>query len=283
MLVLIGAMFVFLSFHSSIGNNALNMNVNSPQAATIGIYITNDADFQSDVSSSNWAGQGTSANPYLINGTIINLPDNTSTAISIMNVDYYFNITGFNVTNGAFGIYLENVTHASILSNIISNQANDSIEIVNCSSTFVWNNTLSSALNDGIEVDNSLSCDIIMNTLTNSSDNGIGMSGCADFIIENNLVTMNTVPPRDRDAMFENDQDGLIAYNNFDNTTDSGLWFDVGNTLNTITYNNFTNIAFIDLRFEAQSSSNNVVSYNNFYNVSIPSQGNCVLGEYNSV
>ncbi len=94
---------------------------------------------------------------------------------------------------------------------------------------------------------------------------------------------MNTVPPRDRDAMFENDQDGLIAYNNFDNTTDSGLWFDVGNTLNTITYNNFTNIAFIDLRFEAQSSSNNVVSYNNFYNVSIPSQGNCVLGEYNSV
>ena len=78
---------------------------------------------------------------------------------------------------------------------------------------------------------------------------------------------MNTVPPRDRDAMFENDQDGLIAYNNFDNTTDSGLWFDVGNTLNTITYNNFTNIAFIDLRFEAQSSSNNVVSYNNFYNV----------------
>ena len=97
-------------------------------------------------------------------------------------------ISGFNVTNGAFGIYLENVTHASILSNIISNQANDSIEIVNCSSTFVWNNTLSSALNDGIEVDNSLSCDIIMNTLTNSSDNGIGMSGCADFIIENNLV-----------------------------------------------------------------------------------------------
>jgi hypothetical protein len=86
------------------------------------IYIDSDADFANKASTEGWPGDGSKANPYVIQNYYINATG-SEFGVYIGNVTYYFNITGNYIYNGSkANILIFNSTHFTVSYNRFSRE-----------------------------------------------------------------------------------------------------------------------------------------------------------------
>jgi len=81
------------------------------------IVIDGDANFTDTASYEGWIGDGSSGNPFIINGLDIDLGGVIGYCIKISNTRVNFTISNCNLTGTLYpgsGIYLENVTYGKI-------------------------------------------------------------------------------------------------------------------------------------------------------------------------
>jgi parallel beta-helix repeat protein len=156
----------------------VNIQSYSPHSS---IWITSDT----QLNSSNFKGNGTIDDPILIEG--YEITDPSGTLIYIEDTTFYFQIRN-NLLNGqttaTHGIYLENVTHATIANNIVFDSQ--------------WN---------GIEFQSSFNNTITKNEVYNIRSG----AGIALYYSENNTITRNIA--------YNNNWDGIRLHSfNHNNT-----------------------------------------------------------------
>ncbi|MCG2826264.1 MAG: right-handed parallel beta-helix repeat-containing protein, partial [Thermoplasmatales archaeon] len=223
--------------------------------AHIPILITNNSDFETQAASEEWEGDGTAANPYIIQNYDINA--NTTHGIHIENTDVYFVIRDCRIHDGKsnenFGIFLcsvengtiDNATSYDNKNGICLNSSNNN-SITNC---FVYNNS-----HNGILLYSSSNNNITNCSVYNNSGDGI----CLWYYSNNNGIT---------NCSFYNNFDGVWSdYSNNNNITncavynnsDYGIWLFYYSNNNSIAdcsvHNNNVDGVVLD------TSSNNLVS-----------------------
>lgn len=163
------------------------------------IYIDGDSNFSATASAEGWSGNGSSLNPYIIDGLDIDLGGTSGRGISISNTRVYFvirdcSLTGASVDPGC-GIYLYNVSNGDLINNMcignyvgifLESSTSNSLSKNNCTSNSVniyltWfsdfntlsDNTCTSDTNAGIAFIRSNSNILVNNTCTSSTNIGI--------------------------------------------------------------------------------------------------------------
>lgn len=149
-----------------------------PMAPHGPIYIDGDADFTSQAAAEGWPGSGTSSDPYIIEGYTIDRGGSAGHCININNTRLYFIIkdcvlTGASATYGC-GIYLHNVSHATISSNTFSDSYYGIMLGWNCSDVVVRENTVSSGTFWGIRLERA-SHNTVINNTCNAINVGIAL------------------------------------------------------------------------------------------------------------
>jgi parallel beta-helix repeat protein len=157
------------------------------------IVITSNANFAATALAENWPGNGSSSNPYIIDGLDIDRGGVAGHCISITGTGVYFTIsncslTGANTASGA-GIYLLQVTNARIANNILYNNFFGIHLDWGALSTVANNNC--SANGEGIWLDDSDDNTVANNTCTNNGV-GIHIADSASVITANNTCSNNT-------------------------------------------------------------------------------------------
>ena len=136
------------------------------------------------------SGNGSSINPYIIENYII--MNNTSTLVEISNTNDQFilrnftlNFTGSQDSANTMGIYLNNVTYATIENSIISNSY---FAIVNQASySLIFQNITITNVFFGFDFKNSNFCSILNNTIKNSYQ-GINLYKSQNDKIDQNRI-----------------------------------------------------------------------------------------------
>ncbi len=155
------------------------------------IYISSDADFASQAQAEGWPGNGTSENPYIIEG--YNLTGSASALITISSVTVHFIIrnnfiSGSSSQNG-IGIQLINVTNGQVIDNIIKDTTTRGISIDTSQQTSVMNNTVQNVGCDLIAVSYSHHIQIMNNTVHDSIDcRSIYLFRSNSTIVQGNVV-----------------------------------------------------------------------------------------------
>jgi len=179
------------------------------------IIITSDADFSNQASYEGWSGDGTAANPYIIENLDIDHFGANGYCISIYDTTVYFIIRNcllHNATSGS-GIFLSNVTHGQVINNTCT--GNDwGIALSFSDSNLLENNTCTSNANSGIWLSGSDS-----NNLTGNicADNWRGIELVTSS--SGNVITNNTCTDNTNIGLYIADggDDNSIRWNIFDN------------------------------------------------------------------
>ncbi|MFX1517875.1 MAG: nitrous oxide reductase family maturation protein NosD, partial [Promethearchaeota archaeon] len=162
------------------------------------IFISGDEDFITQVTAEYWPGEGTIANPFIIEGYTISAAEGP--LISISDTIFYFNIRN-NLLNGSNaateGIHFSNVHHGTIENNIICNNA---------------------AIDGGIVFEFSSSYNLIINNSIFGNQMGMNIRGQHNRII-NNSVYQNGMAIWLNTDTFNSTVVGNTIYNN----TGSGI------------------------------------------------------------
>lgn len=145
------------------------------------IRIVNDSDFETQ----GWPGEGTKADPYLIE----DLSFTSTRAIEIMFTRVYFEINDCIMQGDFFaeGIYFYNVSHGAI-QNCILKEYNDAIRILESSDCRLTNNEVTKNTNDGIDLSSCNDCNLTDNTSTDNIGYGVDIQYSIDCIIRNNAA-----------------------------------------------------------------------------------------------
>ena len=137
------------------------------------IYIDGNEDFASKASSEEWAGNGTEANPYIIENYDINA--STADGIHIRNTDVHFIIRNCVIHDGEanwhHGIYFSNVTNATI-DNVTSHNNHYGIVLYSSSNNKITNCTVYSNYH-GIWLLNSSNVEIHYSSIYNNTEYGV--------------------------------------------------------------------------------------------------------------
>ena len=157
------------------------------------IVITSDANFAATALAETWPGNGSSSNPYIIDGLDIDRGGAAGHCISISNTAVYFiisncSLTGANTTSGA-GIYLAHVANGEIDNNIIYNNQFGIHFLWGTLSTVFRNNC--SANGEGIYLNDS-DDNLVANNTCNDNSVGIHIEDSASVIAVNNTCINNT-------------------------------------------------------------------------------------------
>ncbi len=157
------------------------------------IAIDGDANFSDTALLEGWPGDGSSENPFIIDGLEIDLGGAGGHCISISNTRVSFTISNCNITGAwgehwwwpAFGISLYNVSNGELVNNTCNDNLVGIILEYSHSNT-VSNNTCNS--NDaGIYLRGSNSNIVYKNMCTSNFNNGVRL-----FFSDSNTVTDNT-------------------------------------------------------------------------------------------
>lgn len=154
------------------------------------IEIDGDADFAVQAVSEGWAGNGTSENPFIIEGYEINTSD--AIGIEIMSTTVHFIIKDSYIGcdgSGFQGIYFTNVTNVTINNCTLENNSNG-IEIWHSSDIFLKNNLITNGFTTGIFLWNSTDCNVTGNIVTGYG-HGIRIGWSRSNIILDNTVLSN--------------------------------------------------------------------------------------------
>jgi len=224
------------------------------------INILNNSAFGS--SGYNFPGSGTSSNPYLIQG--FNITDGSSELINISNTNMYFEVRNCyldGLDNSYDIILLDNVTHGTIINNIINNTTLTGIHLIsNSTDNLCRDNIINFCAYDGVYLEDSNDNVFLNNTLfeceyafdLSNSDhtiisgnnisgyypgvvfsNGIYLSNC-----NNNSISNNTIinPTSEAIELTSSSNDNNVTRNFLFNSTSYGITID-GSSDNLIYYN----------------------------------------------
>lgn len=135
-----------------------------------------------------------------INVTCITLKSELGANVTILNGDSYsdtikveencITISGFTITNGSFGIHIEDANYSRIYSNIFMNN-NVNIRLYNSHFNKIYNNTLFNASFASIHVDSSDNNTIYSNQIANNTIYGILVAGSKNLNISYNTLINN--------------------------------------------------------------------------------------------
>ncbi|MHA1951109.1 MAG: right-handed parallel beta-helix repeat-containing protein [Candidatus Thorarchaeota archaeon] len=200
------------------------------------IIIDGDINFTATALSESWPGDGTSGDPFIIEGLDIDLGGGPGHGINISNTLVHFvirncNLTGANVFPGS-GIYLYNVTNGIIINN---DSTNNSYGIYFEFSDYntVANNTCTSNIY-GIALEWSNSTTVINNNCSGNSNSGIYLHITQAITVSDNTCSSNTYGIWLSLSNFDTVSDNTITSN-----SDSGINLP-GSDFNTIRNNNCT-------------------------------------------
>lgn len=154
------------------------------------ILIKNNSDFKTIADVENWPGNGTPSSPYLINGYNISDPSNRD-LIQIKDTDVHFQIRNCLLSNGEYGISLNNVKNGQISHNIICNNSQGGIHLPDSSYNIITNNTIIYNNGDGIRLLNSNDNNLFGNNISQNNDYGIIIEYSGINTLLNNSITNN--------------------------------------------------------------------------------------------
>ncbi len=232
------------------------------------ITIDGDANFSDTALLEGWPGNGSSENPFIIDGLHIDLGGEFGHCIMISNTRVSFTISNCNLTGAGgstfssedVGIYLENVTNSELVNNTCNNNGYG-IWLYNSTYNAVANNTCGSNY-QGITLTSSYSNTVTDNTCNNNgreeqpwkNGEGISIYHGSDF----NTVTDNTCNGNDQGiVLFDADSNTLA--NNTCNYNKVGIDFEYESNHNTVA-NNTCNYNIVGITLT--SSYSNTVTNN---------------------
>jgi parallel beta-helix repeat protein len=223
------------------------------------IDIDGDTDFNDTAFAEGWSGNGSAEDPYIIEGLEIDQGGSSSHCISIINTLVNFTIRNCNITgaytNPGCGIFLDNVVHGRVESNIVySNQFN--IYFTNAHYVIVKNNTcwdgaysislLGSSTNNIITDNNNsanrnrafnLESSSHDNTIINNTANDNGAFGIVLYRVTYNLVVNNSFNGNVDQGVHSNNADHNTLVNNTCNSNGQGIYLFAGSESNEISNN----------------------------------------------
>ena len=228
------------------------------------IAIDGDANFTLTASNEGWDGNGSSQNPFIIDGLEIDRGGAGAHCISINNTRVNFTISNCSVMNTVspgFGIYLYNVTYCQLTNNDVSN-CYLGIRLTDCSSNVLLNNTCNNN-QYGIYIYTSNSIFIVNNTCLNNINSGIYLHGSSFNTVFNNTINFTTYDSMGLNGANSN----TITYNTIYGSylvTDEGIWLEGSSSSNTISNNT---ISTCQHAVSIPSGTGNVVSWNVFLDI----------------
>lgn len=138
-----------------------------------------------------FSGTGINGDPYIIQGLEIT---NDSICINITDTRVYFEILDCVISapssSTAHGIYLDNVTHATIENCVVTSHENG-IHLTNAEGSILNNNTCSNNGNNGIHLFNSDDSIISNNTAYQNDEDGLYSDVSGNSLYVNNTVEDN--------------------------------------------------------------------------------------------
>ncbi|MEM4160522.1 MAG: NosD domain-containing protein, partial [Thermoplasmata archaeon] len=225
------------------------------------LHINGDSEFANYAANEYWPGNGTSANPYVIEGYEINA-NGGAYCIWIENVTVFFiirnctfsNATNFgSVPNGA-GIALNNVTHGVIDNSTCTNSRYGIYLYGGSSSNNITNNKVSGNTYDGIRLSYSTNNSIVNNNATGNG-NGIYVSYSSNNTVANNNVSGNNNGIYLSSSIINN-----ITSNNVSSNTNSGIYLSSSSNNYVITNNIRSNSNNYGIYLDMSSNANNIIN-----------------------
>jgi len=243
------------------------------------IVIDGDTNFSDTALVEDWSGDGSSGDPYIIDGLDIDLGGLAGHCISISNTRVNFTIgncylTGASVNPGA-GIYLENVTYGRLQENIFDNNYFN-IYLTNSHSVSIKNNTCPNSVysislrnsssnntiadndcshngNRGINLESGSYNNTVINNTCNNNRFGIVL-----YQVSSNSVVNNTFRSNSDDGIHVNNGDFNTFQNNTCSNNFQGFNLFSGSDFNTIANNTSNSNTGYGIYID-QSSNNTVV------------------------
>jgi len=221
------------------------------------IIIDGDTNFSATVLVEGWSGNGSHANPYVIESLDIDHGGSAEVCINIINTRVHFIVrncvlTGANVSPGS-GLHLNNVTNGEIINNICTNNSYGIVLILS-NSSIVANNTCTNSNNKGVVLSSSSSNTVTNNTCTN---NNYGVTLSSTSI--NNVVTDNTCTSNNFGITLGSTSKDNVVTDNTCNSNNYGI-VTSSSTNNTMIVNNTCNDNLLYGIYVLLSSSNTVVN-----------------------
>jgi parallel beta-helix repeat protein len=155
------------------------------------IIIDGDINFNATAQAEGWPGDGTSGDPFIIEGLDIDLGGGPGHGISISNTQVHFvirncNLTGASVNPGS-GIYLYSVTNGLLINNTSTGNFHGIYLDLSDSNTLV-NNTCASNY-AGIRLSSSNSNTLSDNTCSSNSNGIIFLSANSNTVVNNSFTS----------------------------------------------------------------------------------------------
>jgi DNA-binding MarR family transcriptional regulator len=220
------------------------------------IFIQGDEDFITKATTKNWSGEGTIANPIIIEGYTITAVEGP--LISISDTTFYFSIRN-NLLNGSNaateGINFYNVQHGTIENNIICN--ND-------------------ATDGGIIFEDYSSNNLIINNYIFGNQMGINVGG------NNNCIVNNSIYRNQEMAIWLNigTSNNTLVGNTIYNNTGAGIQLEQSNS-NIISSNHVWGNNLEAIRIEGNTQYN-IFTFNNFTDNNVPEHQAEDSGSFNT-
>lgn len=217
-LIIFNATQIYLYFNESENKHASNLKTwpHLSYTSHAPINIDGNTDFINQATAESWTGDGTSSNPFIIEG--YSITSTGSYMLSIINTDLYFIVCN-NMLDGTSesGIYFENVQNGIISKNIIKNCRHNGICIKSSNNILLLSNHISycgpNVLDEGrgiflfdssfitiednniehnkrgIKLSSTSSSSILLNRIWNNLFDGIKISNLS----HSNIVKSNTI------------------------------------------------------------------------------------------
>ncbi len=200
------------------------------------IRINGTVDFRTTAEAENWRGDGSSENPYMIDGLSIK---KSGSLISIYHTDLVFRInncflTGLHPFSLGCGILLSNVSNGYITNNIIENIDGVGIFIEKSFNNIIIENSIQRNSREGIWIGESNSIDVFGNTIVENGLVGIDSykSNCVN-------ITLNQVRSNKWFGIrLRYSNNNLLFRISTFNNTDYGICVE-GSNYNNVTWNVF--------------------------------------------
>ncbi|MFX1560889.1 MAG: NosD domain-containing protein, partial [Promethearchaeota archaeon] len=250
------------------------------------IAIDGDADFAATALLEGWPGDGSSENPYIIDGLNIDIDDNDMYCISITNTQVSFIISNCSFTGAithfiersptwhwGVGIFLENVINCKLVKNIIDSDAYG-IAAVNLNSSTITDNICYGSSHDrSIKLENST-----YNTIANNTCNDNQYQGIELFNSRRNIVVNNTCNGNIEDGIYLHRSDANTITDNTCNSNELGgitLLLSDANIVENNTCNYNEGEAGIRLEFSNYNAVSDNTCNNNEWGINLhESKGN---------
>ncbi len=186
------------------------------------IFINGNADFISQAAAEDWSGDGSKANPYIINNKV--LDGSSGDLISISNTDLHFQIINCLLTNGGgAGISLNNVMNGYIYSNSIHDNNWIGIRLEFSDNNVICSNIVYNSNPVGISLFSSSNDSIYDNQVYNTDGAGFWIEQASNY----NTITNNSIDSNSANGILITDSHNtLIANNTVFNNDGAGIGFD---------------------------------------------------------